>query len=158
MDTLYRCDDNQWCCSLGGNVTSCCQDSSTGRNLFRLPQTPAQIQNSTALAPGLTIARTEQLQSPAPNSTVKIGVGIGVGILFPLLAVLIGALFQLSRVKRDRARLEKAVSDIYAARDRASSGYGGSPSAAHGFAPRELEGFKNTQELEVPNLSRELPG
>lgn len=26
LNTLFRCDQNQWCCSSGGNTTSCCND------------------------------------------------------------------------------------------------------------------------------------
>ena len=38
LNDLYRCTTNDWCCSLGGNTTDCCYDTTDGSNLFSLPE------------------------------------------------------------------------------------------------------------------------
>lgn len=58
---MYRCSNNYWCCSPGGNVTNCCNTE----RVFKLPSTPAQVQNGTGFVPGYTIAA---LGGPIPTS------------------------------------------------------------------------------------------
>ena len=60
---MYRCSDNDWCCSPNGNTTSCCQDTTDGSNLFKLPEGVAQIENGTNFVPGYTIAALSALQT-----------------------------------------------------------------------------------------------
>ncbi|KAL8640835.1 MAG: hypothetical protein Q9228_002294 [Teloschistes exilis] len=86
VNTLFRCSGNEWCCSKGGNTTSCCDD----RNviLFQNPSDSklAQIYNGSAFASGFTLSQvsrsttstastatpsataTNQVVSPTPNS------------------------------------------------------------------------------------------
>ncbi|KAI4089374.1 MAG: hypothetical protein L6R37_008053, partial [Teloschistes peruensis] len=86
VNTLFRCCGNEWCCSKGGNTTSCCDD----RNviLFQNPSYSklAQIYNGSAFASGFTLSQisrsttstastatpnataTNQVVSPIPNS------------------------------------------------------------------------------------------
>lgn len=64
-NTLYRCNDNKWCCSFGGNTTSCCDDTTDGGNLFQWDRAVAQVENGTNFAKGLTIAPTS---APATSS------------------------------------------------------------------------------------------
>ena len=136
QSTLYRCDANFWCCSAGGNITSCCPEQN---NQFRL-QDIAQVQNGTAFAPGFTItplastmqslatgsptfaSADPQLGSSCPSlsasasaqqchtdqkKTLAAGLGTGLGIGVPLLAALGGVLFLLSREKRENANLKR---------------------------------------------------
>ena len=67
--TLYRCSDNLWCCSMGGNTTSCCSDG--GVELFPLPS-GGVVTGGTGFLTGSTIATVETLQtsmSTEPSST-----------------------------------------------------------------------------------------
>ena len=68
IHTLYRCNDNQWCCSTGGNITSCCND--LGVNLFVMKDPDAVMGGSGFLA-GLSIApvETQTSTSTAPSSS-----------------------------------------------------------------------------------------
>ena len=59
QSTLYRCDNNYWCCSAGGNITSCCSENN---NQFRIPAI-AQIQNGSDFIDGYTIAPIAALAS-----------------------------------------------------------------------------------------------
>ena len=68
IHTLYRCNGNEWCCSAGGNITSCCDDE--GVELFTLKEADG-VMGGTGLLSGLTIAPVESLQrstSTAPSS------------------------------------------------------------------------------------------
>lgn len=68
LSVLYRCDDNEWCCSPGGNLTSCCPD---GKRQFQLISS-AYIQHATILASGLTIAPIREIaatSSGIPSTT-----------------------------------------------------------------------------------------
>ena len=65
ISTLYRCTDNRWCCSSGGNTTSCCNDGDDKQ--FRLDSTLAYITNGTAFAPNYTIAPVSALQTDTSN-------------------------------------------------------------------------------------------
>lgn len=58
-----------WCCSHGGNTTSCCNDASDGSNLFPWAATPANIQNGSNFADGYTIAPTFSTALPPSRST-----------------------------------------------------------------------------------------
>ena len=68
--TLYRCNDNQWCCSTGGNSTSCCNDR--GVDLFPMKD-DGGVMGGTGFLSGFTIAPVELLQtsmSTAPFSAL----------------------------------------------------------------------------------------
>lgn len=68
--TLYRCNDNQWCCSTGGNSTSCCNDA--GVELFHLKDDGA-VMGGTGFLAGFTIAPVQSLQTSmatAPSSAL----------------------------------------------------------------------------------------
>jgi len=72
LNTVYRCSDNYWCCSPGGNVTNCCNTE----RVFKLPSTPAQVQNGTGFVPGYTIvALGGPVPTPAGQGTPPTGVG-----------------------------------------------------------------------------------
>ena len=60
FNTLYRCNDNQWCCSTSGNTTSCCNNS--GVELFVLKEVGA-VMGGTGFESGFTIAPLELLQT-----------------------------------------------------------------------------------------------
>ena len=60
FSTLYRCNDNQWCCSTSGNTTSCCNDYDV--NLFLLKEVGA-VMGGTGFQTGFTIAPLELLQT-----------------------------------------------------------------------------------------------
>ena len=53
-----------------GNTTSCCQDTTDGSNLFKLPDVAGlgQIENGTNFASGLTIAAISALQTRTSNT------------------------------------------------------------------------------------------
>ena len=65
--TLYRCNYDFWCCSTGGNTTSCCNDA--GVEPFLLKSSDAVMGGSGILA-GFTIAPVEiqTSTSTAPSS------------------------------------------------------------------------------------------
>lgn len=76
--TLYRCNNDQWCCSMGGNTTSCCNDGGPQFNLSN----DGTVMGGTAFVAGFTIAPVELLQtsmSTAPSSTLATPVAIDVG-------------------------------------------------------------------------------
>lgn len=66
-NTLYRCNDNNWCCSAGGNTTSCCNDPGVDNVLFNVGQT--NIANGSAWAPGLTLVPISAVQTSLPTSS-----------------------------------------------------------------------------------------
>lgn len=66
-NTLYRCTDNNWCCSAGGNTTSCCDDPNVGSVLFNVGQT--EITNGSAWASGLTLVPIAAVQTSLPTSS-----------------------------------------------------------------------------------------
>ena len=66
LSTLYRCDNNEWCCSAHGNTTSCCPERN---NQFRIPSI-AQIQNGTDFVAGYTI-------SPVASASLSPSTGTG---------------------------------------------------------------------------------
>ncbi|KAL8926509.1 MAG: hypothetical protein Q9172_001761 [Xanthocarpia lactea] len=76
VNTLFRCNDNQWCCSRGGNETSCCNDPDVIS--FDVPQVEraARIFNGSAFAPGYALVRTDGSTASGaatePTSTVTI--------------------------------------------------------------------------------------
>ena len=61
-NTLYRCDWDYWCCSAGGNVTSCCNDPDVVLFSFRRV-TPAAIYNGSGFASGFTVAPIQALNT-----------------------------------------------------------------------------------------------
>lgn len=66
-NTLYRCNDNNWCCSAGGNTTSCCNDPGIGSVQFNVGH--ADITNGSAFAPGLTLVPIAAVQTSLPTSS-----------------------------------------------------------------------------------------
>lgn len=63
LNALYRCDNNEWCYSPGGNTTKCC----TSEPLFNLNSgSLAQVENGTAFVKGYTFA---PLASVIPTSS-----------------------------------------------------------------------------------------
>ena len=122
LSTMYRCDDNNWCCSATGNATTCCPD----QHYFKLPRNSlAQVQNGSAFVPGYTISPISatstwlptgaisvgqaQVQCNGSKDTVAAGVGTGVGIGVPLLAVIGSLVFLLRRQKQ---RYEQEHNDV----------------------------------------------
>ncbi|KAL8957213.1 MAG: hypothetical protein Q9183_006116, partial [Haloplaca sp. 2 TL-2023] len=136
VNTLFRCTDNFWCCSNGGNTTSCCNDPAV--RLFEVPQINgrAQIYNGSAFAPGFALERIASSDAPetdvqdtsgggdacpatdggadsCPNTSsnndevTKLGVGVGLGIGVPLLAAFGTALFLLSKEKKRSREFER---------------------------------------------------
>ena len=71
LNTLYRCDDNEWCCSSGGNTTSCCQDPSV--YLFELngQNNPSRVMGGSAFVPGYTIAPIAALEAAETRSNLS---------------------------------------------------------------------------------------
>ncbi|KAL6721983.1 hypothetical protein ACLMJK_001088 [Lecanora helva] len=137
--TLYRCDDNDWCCSDGGNTTSCCNDD--GVNLFRLPS-QASIYNGTAFASGVTLDAVSSAKSSSPSSSKAsptpasaastiasapsaaattsdcdaakrdVGLGAGLGTGLPLLALLAAVtilFFRQKKIIRDLRGMQKPI-------------------------------------------------
>lgn len=68
-NTLYRCNDNNWCCSTGGNATSCCNDPGIENFFFNVGQ--ADISNGSAWAPGLTLVPIAAVQTSLPTSSIS---------------------------------------------------------------------------------------
>lgn len=66
FSTLYRCSNNNWCCSNGGNTTNCCNDS--GVSLFTITG-QALIQNGTAFVSGYNIAPVADIVSSTSTAT-----------------------------------------------------------------------------------------
>ncbi|KAI4253154.1 MAG: hypothetical protein LQ352_003864 [Teloschistes flavicans] len=68
VNTLFRCNDNQWCCSEGGNTTSCCDDSNV--ILFTNPSDAklAQIYNGSAFASGFTLSQISHSTTSAASA------------------------------------------------------------------------------------------
>lgn len=65
LSTLFRCNDNNWCCSQGGNTTSCCSDPNV--DTFKLTSW-AYIQNGTdSFASGYSIAPLAALASTSSS-------------------------------------------------------------------------------------------
>lgn len=65
--TLYRCNDNKWCCSIGGNETSCCNDGDV--ELFPLRYVAA-VMGGTGFLTGFTIAPVDLVEQANNKSTV----------------------------------------------------------------------------------------
>lgn len=115
ISTVYKCTDNNFCCSGGGNTTNCCSDPDVG--LFKITQL-AQVENGTAFVSGFSIAPNSVINAARPTSTpsssaspssssaqatcapasaspsascnsdkTTIGVGVGVGMGIPLLTL-----------------------------------------------------------------------
>jgi hypothetical protein len=117
ISTLYRCSNDNWCCSDGGNETSCCHDPKV--ELFKIVK-EANVQNGTAFIQGYNIAPDQDIRgtatpSSAPSSTsgctatttsqsssnlTAAGLGIGLGVGIPLLAAVGVLSFLLLREKK----------------------------------------------------------
>lgn len=54
-NTLYRCDNNRWCCSEGGNTTDCCNDPDVSLFTPTLEGSPAAIYNGSGFAAGFAL-------------------------------------------------------------------------------------------------------
>ncbi len=129
ISTLYRCSNNNWCCSDGGNTSSCCHDPQV--NLFKILH-EALVQNGTAFVEGYNIAADEDIVGTAvPSSTIvcsqtavstttqcpsatatsssdrvtATGLGVGLGIGIPLLAATGLLSFLLFREKKKSRKL-----------------------------------------------------
>jgi len=70
-NTLYRCSNNQWCCSRGGNTTSCCSDPNVTSFFPQGTNTVHQIYNGSAFAAGFALSPTSVPTSSASASTAK---------------------------------------------------------------------------------------
>lgn len=123
---MYRCNNDNWCCSDGGNSTSCCHDPHV--KLFKIAK-DAYVQNGTAFIQGYNIAPDKDITSttipsspssssngsqctattPAQSSSkvTVAGVGVGLGVGVPLLAA-IGVLSFLLLQERRRTRNSSA--------------------------------------------------
>ena len=62
IHTLYRCNNDYWCCSTGGNTTSCCDD---GNIDFITLKNIGQVMGGTGFVAGFTIAAVALLQTSA---------------------------------------------------------------------------------------------
>ncbi|KAK0511556.1 hypothetical protein JMJ35_006129 [Cladonia borealis] len=125
-NTLYRCGGLYWCCSAGGNGTTCCEDPdvsyiSDGLDL------PALIFNGSAWPPDLTLAPDRTLSTSLSGTTTSatacsnstdtirqtvtsscspistggaIGVGLGIGIILMALGSVTSLLFLEKRKYR----------------------------------------------------------
>jgi len=69
--TLYRCNNNQWCCSRGGNTTSCCDDPNVATFFPQGTNNVHQIYNGSAFAPGFALSQTTASTTSASASTAK---------------------------------------------------------------------------------------
>jgi hypothetical protein len=126
ISTVYRCSNNNWCCSDGANSTNCCHDPHV--KLFKIGR-DAYVQNGTAFIQGYNIALDKDITStatpsspssssngsqctatiPAQSSSkvTAAGVGVGLGVGVPLLAA-IGVLSFLLLQERRRSRNSSA--------------------------------------------------
>ena len=72
-NTLYRCDNNQWCCSEGGNTTDCCNDP----DVKLMTPTPegsiAAIYNGSGFAAGFSLSSsTSSTTATATGATTTV--------------------------------------------------------------------------------------
>ena len=118
---MYRCNNDDWCCSPGGDIDSCC-DSGNSSHLFSLLGNNYQIYNGSAWAPDFTMVPVSALANVTAVTTstmviatsiikqttvhsdahkaTKIGVGVGFGVGMPLFTALIGVWVLLIKEKR----------------------------------------------------------
>jgi hypothetical protein len=115
VSTVYRCSNNNWCCSDGANSTSCCHDPHV--KLFKLGR-DAYVQNGTAFIQGYNIAPDRDIIPSSPSSSFNgslctatapaqsfsqvtvTGVGVGLGVGVPLLAAISVLSFLLLQERR----------------------------------------------------------
>lgn len=64
-NTLYRCNDNNWCCSASGNTTSCCNDPNV--DLFTVGH--ADIFNGSAWPAGYILESPSAVAAAAASSS-----------------------------------------------------------------------------------------
>jgi hypothetical protein len=67
-NTLYRCNHDEWCCSAGGNETSCCNDPNV--SLFNVYG--SNITNGSAWATDLALLPVSQGQTTSAGSASTI--------------------------------------------------------------------------------------
>ncbi|KAL8648639.1 MAG: hypothetical protein Q9226_005907 [Calogaya cf. arnoldii] len=165
LNTLYRCDENQWCCSLGGNTTTCCQDPNVELFKPNSVNDPSRVMGGSAFVPGYTIAPVAALKAvessngsesasdksvsdesasqasgecPASgDDAMKAGLGAGLGIGMPLIAALGTLLFFLLREKRINRELRQNTGVITGVPD----------VQAHHPRTNNSEKYNNPQEL-----------
>ena len=175
LNTLYRCDDNEWCCSSGGNTTSCCQDPNV--YLFKLngQNNPSRVMGGSAFVPGYTIAPIAALEaaeirsnlscpsneadgqsaSPSPatcpasgNNVMETGLRAGLGIGPPLISALATLLFFLIREKRINRELRQNTGvPVMTTHDARN----------HGAMLYDTKGHHNAHELDSGSAASELP-
>ena len=131
-NTLYRCSNNNWCCSAGGNITSCCNDPGIENVLFKLDG--SEISNGSAWASGLTLVPISAVQTTSlptasmltqscptqscPPQTVikessetrKVGLAVGFGTGVPLFIAFSVAVVLLWRERRSSKLLRQQLS------------------------------------------------
>lgn len=147
VNTLYRGDSNYWCCSAGGNETTCCGDPDVA--FFSVGRiTPAAIYNGSGFASGFTVAPIQALstqlsvltpsctainqQNPIrePQSStlacrnytsspnpITVGIGASLGVGIPLLIALGSVSFLLLRERRRSRNLMQVVNEGHQSRD-----------------------------------------
>ncbi|KAK0511200.1 hypothetical protein JMJ35_006752 [Cladonia borealis] len=71
VNTLYRCDWNYWCCSAGGNETSCCNDPNVASFSVTRLDIPAAIYNGSGFASGFTVAPVQGLNTQSSVSALS---------------------------------------------------------------------------------------
>ena len=69
VNTLFRCDSNYWCCSAGGNKTSCCDDPDVAMFSATRVNIPAAIYNGSGFASGFTVAPVQALNTQSSVSS-----------------------------------------------------------------------------------------
>ena len=136
FSTLFRCNNNNWCCSEGANVTSCCQDIATPSKMAD----QALVLNGTAFAPGVELlaigagtvdgygtgignascaegaqATTTVVMQPTASckassqgssNTMAVGIGAGLGVGLPFLTIILVLAMSLHKERRRSPRLE----------------------------------------------------
>lgn len=130
-NTLYRCSNNYWCCSAGGNITSCCNDFGVENVLFTLGG--SEISNGSAWASGLALVPASAMRTSLPtdskltqscptqscppqpiynehSETRKAGLAVGFGTGVPLLIAFSVAIVLLRREKRSGKLLRQQLS------------------------------------------------
>ena len=72
-NTLYRCDNNQWCCSEGGNTTDCCNDPDVQLFTPTIEGSPAAIYNGSGFAAGFALSSsTASTTATATGATTTV--------------------------------------------------------------------------------------
>jgi hypothetical protein len=173
-NTLYRCSNEKWCCSKGGNITSCCSDPSV--STFNGTEVAGDIYNGSAWAPGFTLvqfadpktgktggsfptgsalpgkngthsAAASSCPAPKNDDATKVGLGVGLGVGVPLLAALGAVLFLWSKERRSNRDLRQGV----------GQGVGKVEGPGYGYAGNGNGGQKHWHEMPDEETAKELP-